>query len=134
METDMVVMHECCAGLDVHKKTVQVCVRRMHAQGKVGKEVAEFGTMTRDILAMGDWMRRRGVTHVAMESTGVFWKPIWNLLEGQFALMVCNAQHVKQVPGRKTDIADCEWLAQLLQYGLLRGSFVPRPRCGTCGT
>ena len=70
-------------------------------------------------------MHSRGVTHVAMESTGVFWKPIWNLLGGQFTLMVCNAQHVKQVPGRKTDIQDCEWLAQLLQYGLLRGSFVP---------
>ncbi len=125
MEKDMLVIHECCAGLDVHKKTIQACVRRMRLHGKVDKDVAQFGTMTRDILNLGDWMRSHGVTHVAMESTGVLWKPIWNLLESQFALMVCNAQHVKQVPGRKTDIQDCEWLAQLLQYGLLRASFVP---------
>jgi transposase len=125
MNTDMAVVHERCAALDVHKKTVTVCARRVDPGGRVQHEVAQFGTMTRELLALGDWMRERGVTQVAMESTGVFWKPIWNVLEGQFTLMVCNAQHVKQVPGRKTDITDCEWLAQLLQYGLLRGSFVP---------
>jgi len=121
----MDVIHQCCAGLDVHKKTIQACVRRLGKRGKVAKEVRQFGTMTREILALAEWLSAEGVTHVAMESTGVFWKPIWNLLEGRFELMLCNARDIKQVPGRKTDVKDCEWLAQLLQYGLLRASFVP---------
>jgi transposase len=125
---DMVVIHACCAGLDVHKKTVVACVRRMEPDGTVFKQTREFPTTTRSILSMADWMASEGVTHVVMESTGVFWKPIWNLLEEPFELMLCNAQHVKQVPGRKTDVKDSEWLAQLLQYGLLRGSFVPPQR------
>ena len=112
---DMAAIHACCAGLDVHKKTVVACVRRMESAGTVFKETREFSTTTRAILSMGDWMASQGVTHVVMESTGVFWKPIWNLLEDQFDLMLCNAQHVKQVPGRKTDVKDSEWLAQLLQ-------------------
>jgi transposase len=83
--------------------------------------------MTRDILSLGDWLSENGVTHLAMESTGVYWKPIWNLLEGRVKMLLVNAQHIKAVPGRKTDLKDCEWIAELLQHGLLRGSFVPPP-------
>jgi transposase len=93
--------------------------------GKVFKEIRTFGTMTRDLLALSDWLTSEGVTHVAMESTGVFWKPIYNILEGEFEILLVNAQHIKNVPGRKTDVKDCEWIAQLLQCGLLRGSFIP---------
>ena len=121
----MDIIFRCCAGLDIHKKTVEVCVRRKDPQGRVHEQTRRFGTMTRQILALSDWLSVQGVTHVVMESTGVFWKPIWNLLEGQFELLLVNAQHVKQVPGRKTDATDAQWLAQLLQYGLLRSSFVP---------
>lgn len=120
----MEIVHEACAGLDVHKKSVSVCVRTVH-QGKVASKVREFGTMTDDILEMGDWMAGLGVKCAAMESTGVYWKPIWNLLEDRFELMLCNARDVKNVPGRKTDVRDCQWLAQLLQHGLLRSSFIP---------
>jgi transposase len=89
------------------------------------KEKKRFGTFTADLLALADWLRSRGVTHIAMESTGVYWKPVWNLLEGQFEVLLVNAQHIKAVPGRKTDQKDSEWIADLLQHGLLRGSFVP---------
>jgi len=93
------------------------------------KEIRTFGTMTPDLLELGDWLNACGVTHVVMESTGVYWKPVWNLLEGQFELLLVNARHIKQVPGRKTDVKDCEWLADLLRHGLLRASFVPeRPQ------
>ncbi|HVV73406.1 MAG TPA: IS110 family transposase [Verrucomicrobiae bacterium] len=116
----------CVAGLDVHKKTVVACVRRLDDRGRAGKQVKTFGTMTADLLQLGDWLGQQGVTHVAMESTGVYWKPIFHLLEGRFAeILLVNAQHIKNVPGRKTDVKDCEWIAQLLQCGLLRGSFVP---------
>jgi transposase len=81
--------------------------------------------MTCDLLALGDWLAENKVTHVAMESTGVFWKPVYNLLEGRFKILLVNAHHIKQVPGRKTDVKDCEWIAQLLQHGLLRPSFIP---------
>jgi transposase len=81
--------------------------------------------MTDDLLALGDWLAGREVTHVAMESTGVYWQPIWNLLEERFTLLLANAHHIKQVPGRKTDVGDCEWIADLLRHGLLKGSFVP---------
>ena len=121
----MDVIYRCCAGLDVHKKTVQACVRRISEGGQVQAETRLFGTMTRDILALGDWLAEHQVTHVAMESTGVFWKPLWNLLEGRFELVLCNAREVKQVPGRKTDVKDCQWLAQLMECGLLKASFVP---------
>lgn len=121
----MDVIHECCAGLDVHKKTVAACVRRIGKGGKVISVVREFDTMTQGILQLGDWLAEQEVTHVAMESTGVYWKPIWNLLEERFTLLLCNARHVRNVPGRKTDVRDCQWLAQLLQYGLLTGSFIP---------
>jgi transposase len=126
----MDIVYSCCAGLDVHKDTVVVCVRRLRtgAKRKTDSQVRTFGTMTEQILALADWLVEEGVTHVAMESTGVYWKPIWNLLEsGPYAMLLVNAQHIKQVPGRKTDVKDCEWIAQLLQCGLLRGSFVPPP-------
>jgi transposase len=118
-------IYPCCAGLDVHKDTVVACLRRIDPAGKARKEVRTFGTMTRDLIALSDWMADEGVTHVAMESTGVYWKPIFNILEGRFHVLLVNAQHIKQVPGRKTDVKDCEWIAQLLQHGLLRGSFIP---------
>ena len=121
----MDIMVQRCAGVDVHKKRVSVCVRRVGPSGKVTSKVREFGTMTKDILAMGDWLDQLEVTDVAMESTGVYWKPLWNLLEDSFTLLLCNPREVKQVPGRKTDMRDCQWLAQLLQYGLLRPSFIP---------
>jgi transposase len=121
----MDILHECCAGLDVHKKTIMVCVRRETARKSPSQKLREFGTTTREILSMADWFAEEGVTHVAMESTGIFWKPIFNLLEGRFSLMLCNAQHIKGVPGHKTDVKDAEWIAQLLQHGLLKPSFVP---------
>jgi transposase len=121
----MDTLYAACAGLDVHKKTVVACVRRRDGGGKTRSQTRTFGTTTAALLDLGDWLGRAGVTHVAMESTGVFWKPIWNLLEGRFEILLVNAQHIKQVPGRKTDVKDAEWIAQLLQHGLLRGSFVP---------
>ena len=125
----MEVIFQCVCGLDVHSASVQACVRRSSEGGQIRQEVRSFGTMTRDILALADWLASEGVTHVAMESTGVYWKPIYNLLEGRFTILLVNAKHVKHVPGRKTDVKDCQWLAQLLQCGLLRGSFVPdRPQ------
>ena len=118
----MQVVHEVCCGLDVHKKSVTACV--LWASGR-RRETRAFGTFTRELLELGDWLRACGVTHVAMESTGVYWKPVWNLLEGQFEVLLVNAQHIKAVPGRKTDQKDSEWIADLLQHGLLRASFVP---------
>ena len=118
----MQVVHEVCCGLDVHKKTVTACV--LWAAGR-RRQTREFGTFTRELLELGDWLRTCGVTHVALESTGVYWKPVWNLLEGQFEVLLVNAQHIKAVPGRKTDQKDSEWIADLLQHGLLRASFVP---------
>jgi len=113
------------AGLDVHKNSVSGCVRCAEGGGRARKEARTFGTMTRDLLKLRDWLAEHKVTHVAMESTGVYWKPIYNILEGEFEVLLVNARHVKNVPGRKTDVKDCEWLAQLLQCGLLKGSFIP---------
>ena len=121
----METLYSICAGLDVHKTTVVACLRRRDVKGKVRQQTRTFGTTTAALLDLSDWLSTSGVTHVAMESTGVYWKPIWNLLEGQFQILLVNAQHIKQVPGRKTDVKDAEWIAQLLQHGLLRGSFVP---------
>jgi transposase len=119
-------LYPCVCGLDVHKKAVVACLRRIGEQGRIHREVRTFGTMTRHLVALREWLRQAEVTHVAMESTGVFWKPVYNVLEGHFAQVVLvNAQHVKNVPGRKTDVGDAEWIAQLLQCGLLRASFVP---------
>lgn len=119
-------LYACVCGLDVHKKFVVACVRRIGEAGRVSREIRRFETMTRNLRALQEWLSGEGVTHVAMESTGVFWKPIVNILEGHFhQVMVVNAQHVKNVPGRKTDVRDAEWIAQLLQCGLLTPSFVP---------
>lgn len=116
---------QCCAGLDVHKESVEACVRRIEANGQTYQQTHHWGTMTGDISMMADWMAAQGVTHVAMESTGVFWKPIFNILESRFKVLLVKARHLKQVPGRKSDIRDCQWIAQLLQCGLLKGSFIP---------
>ena len=121
----MRIMYRCCAGLDVHKETVQCCVRRVEPDGSLQETVRQFGTMTDDLWEMVESLKAQGVTHVAMESTGVFWKPIYNLLEEHFSIVLVNPAHCQQVPGRKTDVKDCQWLAELLQYGLLRGSFIP---------
>jgi transposase len=121
----MDVLHDCCAGLDVHKKTVVACVRRVDPAGKVSKSIKTFATMTADLLDLSDWLAAQGVKVVAMESTGSYWKPVFNLLEARFEVVLVNAHHIKQVPGRKTDVRDSEWIAQLLQHGLLRPSFIP---------
>jgi len=123
----MDILYACCAGLDVHKETVVATVRRRLDNGKVRQQTRTYGTLTDQLLEFADWLEAEGVTHLAMESTGVYWKPIWNLLEERFEILLVNAQHVKHVPGRKTDVKDSEWIAQLLQCGLLRGSFVPPP-------
>jgi len=121
----MDVVHERCCGLDVHKRTVVACLVTPRANGTPQKVIRTFDTMTADLLALADWLEAAACTHVALESTSAYWKPVWNVLEGSFALLLVNAQHVKQVPGRKTDVRDCEWLADLLRHGLLRASFVP---------
>lgn len=121
----MQVIYRCCCGLDVHKKLIVACLISSNEAGELQKEIRSFTSMTKDILALADWLTSAGCTHVAMESTGVYWRPIWNLLEEQFGLLLVNAQHIKAVPGRKTDIKDAEWIADLLQHGLLRASFVP---------
>jgi len=121
----MHVVYERCRGLDVHKTSVVACLLLTERDGRVHKEVRTFGTMTAELLALADWLLAAGCTHVAMESTGVYWRPIWHLLEGRFTLLLVNARHIKAVPGRKTDVRDSEWIADLLQHGLLRPSFVP---------
>jgi transposase len=121
----MDIIFPCCAGLDVHKKTVVACIRRLGPEGQPEEQVRTFGTMTGDLLELADWLATHGVTTVAIESTGVYWKPVYYILEDLFPVMLVNAQHIKQVPGRKTDVKDCQWIAELLQYGLLHPSFVP---------
>lgn len=119
------VVYPNCAGLDVHKKFVTVCRLTVTKQGQVQKELREYSTMTADLQAMAAWLAEGGVTHVAMESTGVYWHPINNILEGRFEIFLVNAQAVKRMPGRKTDLKDAEWLATLMQHGLLQRSFIP---------
>jgi transposase len=119
------VLHKRCCGLDLHKRSVTACRIVPSRDGQPVKEIRTFGTMTAELLALGDWLAAGGVTHVAMESTGVYWKPVWNLFEDRFTLLLVNAAHVKVVPGRKRDVGDAQWLAELLRHGLLRGSFVP---------
>jgi transposase len=121
----MEVLYAVCCGLDVHKASVTACLRSPGDGARRRQEVRTFGTTTRELLRLVDWLTTAGCTHVAMESTGVYWRPVYNLLEGGFELFLVNAHHVKAVPGRKTDVRDSEWLAQLLELGLLRGSFVP---------
>src|SRR5919108_1064123 len=116
----MQVIYERCCGLDVHKRTITACVLKWLGSDWQ-KEIRQFGTMTKDLLGLSDFLVREGCTHVAMESTGVYWKPVYNILEGQFELLVVNAQHLKAVPGRKTDVRDAEWIAELLAHGLLPG-------------
>jgi transposase len=122
----MEVLYPRCAGLDVHKDTVVVCVRCVSKP--VHREVRTFGTTTRELSALADWLESHGCANVAMEATGVYWKPIWHLLEGRFELVLANAQHVRNVPGRKTDVNDASWIAELLAHGLIRSSFVPPAR------
>ena len=121
----MEVLHPHCAGLDIHKETVVACVRHMSG-GKVKTEVRTFATMTGTLLDLSAWLATEQITHIAMEATGVYWKPVWHILsDGEFQLVLANAAHVKNVPGRKTDVKDAEWLADLMAHGLIRASFVP---------
>jgi transposase len=121
----MQIVYERCAGLDVHKKSVMACLITPAANGQRRKERQTFSTMTADLVRLREWLTEQQCSQVAMESTGVFWRPIFNILEGHVEVMVVNAQHIKAVPGRKTDIKDAEWIADLLQHGLLRPSFIP---------
>ena len=121
----MQVIHQYCCGLDVHKKTVVACILITSQDGSVQKKVRTFSTMTVDLLALVDWLQASQITHVALESTGVYWHPVFNLLEEDFSIILVNAQHMKALPGRKTDIKDSEWIADLLRHGLLRASFIP---------
>src|SRR5260221_2877178 len=121
----MELLHRRCCGLDVHKETVVACLRLV-SDGKVTTEVRTFQTTTADLLRLSEWLAANGCTHVAMEATGVYWKPVWHILDdGEFELVLANAAHVKNVPGRKTDVNDAMWLAELLAHGLIRASFVP---------
>jgi len=120
----MEIMYARCAGIDIHKRMVMTHARLVEA-GRVVREIRESGTFTKELLELRDWLKDRGVTHVAMESTGSYWRPVYNILEGEFELLVCNARHIKNVPGRKTDVKDAEWIAELLAHGLLKPSFVP---------
>ena len=121
----METVFERVGALDVHKAQVTACVRVPAAGGRREQELAEFATTVRGLVALRDWLEAQRVTHVAMEASGVFWQPVWHVLEDAFELTLCNARHVKQVPGRKTDVSDAAWLCQLMEAGLLRGSFVP---------
>jgi transposase len=120
----MDLQHPKCAGLDVHQHTVVACARLV-AGSTVRHERRTFGTTTADLLALSDWLTAHDCTHVAMESTGVYWKPIWQVLDGQFTLVLANARHIRNIPGRKSDVNDATWIADLLAHGLIRGSFVP---------
>src|SRR5215207_2601292 len=119
-EDVMEIIHPCCCGLDVHAKTVVACLIK-HGR----RQTRTFSTMTDDLLHLSDWLTTEGCTHVAIESTGVYWKPVFNILEGPLSVILVNARDVKAMPGRKTDVRDCEWLADLLRHGLLRASFIP---------
>ncbi|MCA1598600.1 MAG: IS110 family transposase, partial [Chloroflexi bacterium] len=128
-EEPIVVLHPRCCGIDVHKKAVQACLLVSDVTGGAHPLVRTFATTTEALLDLLDWLEEAGCTHVAMESTGVYWKPLYNLLEGHLEVLVVNAQHMRNVPGRKTDVADATWIAGLLRHGLLRASFIPdRPQ------
>ena len=117
----MEIVIERGCGMDIHKQFVVACI-----MGKgIKKEIRRFGTFTEDLLELKEWLKSKGITHVAMESTGVYWKPIFNILEEDFKILLVNATHIKNVPGRKTDVLDSEWLCKLLRTGLLKGSFIP---------
>jgi transposase len=121
----MQILYPCCAGLDVHKKSVVACRLTQDSHHQPIVELRTYTTLTPDLLRLADWLRAGGVTHVALESTGVYWQPVYNLLEAEFTLLLVNPRHFKNVPGRKTDVKDAQWLAELLQVGLLKASFVP---------
>lgn len=121
----MRIIYKRCCGMDVHKKVIVACLLVLDHHGELHRQIKKFGTMTKDLLEMLDWLQEAGCTHVAMESTGVYWKPIYNILEGHLEVVVVNAQHLKGVPGRKTDVLDAEWLAECFQLGLLKASFIP---------
>jgi transposase len=123
--TGMQVVHERCCGLDVHKKTVVACILITLANGEVQRHLRTFSTMTAGLLALSDWLESLAVTVIAMESTGIYWRPVFNLLEEGRSVILVNAQHMKAIPGRKTDLKDSEWLADLLRHGLLKASFIP---------
>ncbi len=116
-------LYSQCAGLDVHQASISACV--MIGERQIKKEIKQFGTMTQDLLELKEWLKSFGVTHVAMESTGIYWKPVFNILENSFTVVLANARHIKNVPGRKTDVNDCEWICRLMRNGLLSGSFIP---------
>jgi len=120
----MELLHKRCAGLDVHKDTVVACVRIL-SKTRTRREVQTFSTTTEGLLKLGDWLGEHEVTHAVMESTGVYWKPVWHVLEGMVDLSLANAAEVRNLPGRKSDVNDAQWLADLLAHGLLRRSFVP---------
>ena len=121
----MNVVYERCCGIDVHKQSVVACVVMPGVDGRPVKETRSFSTLSGELNALAQWLQAQGCTHVAMESTGVYWKPVYNLLEGEFKILVVNAEHIKQIAGRKTDVSDAEWIADLLRHGLLKGSFIP---------
>jgi transposase len=121
----MRVVNPICAGIDVHKKSVKVCLITRDSAGQRHEEVRTFATMTRELLALRDWLQDNNCKVIAMESTGVYWKPLFNLFEGDFEVLLVNPVHIKQVPGRKTDVKDCQWIAELLEHGLLKASFIP---------
>jgi transposase len=121
----MRIVHTTCAGIDVHKRDITVCLITQNAAGQRVQEVRTFGMVTKDLLGMRDWLQDHGCEVVAIESTGVYWKPVFNLLEDDFEVLLVNPAYLKHVPGRKTDVKDSEWIAELLGHGLLRGSFIP---------
>lgn len=129
----MEIVHRSCAGIDIGKRSVKVCVITSGPRSVPQKEIRTFGMLTRDLLALADWPDDVGVEAAAMEATGSYWKPLWNLLEERFELLLANAAHLKAVPGRKTDVRDAEWIAELFRHGLLRASFIPpRPERELC--
>jgi transposase len=121
----MEVILEHCAGMDVHQETIVVCTLNTDAEGQVQSEVRTFGTLTKHLFELLKWLESKSITHVAMESTGIYWKPVYNILEGYFDVTLANAQRIKNVPGRKTDVCDAEWIAKLLRVGLIEASFIP---------
>jgi len=123
----MEVMYSHCAGIDVHKKTVVVCAITPQPEGGFAQITRTFSTLTAGLLQMLDWLVGLGCTHVAMESTGEYWRPVYNILEGNLEVLLVNARHMKAVPGRKTDVKDAQWTGELLQHGLLKASFIPPP-------
>jgi transposase len=122
----MKIFYNCCCGMDVHRSFIKANLRKKGGKGENDvDEVRKFGTMTRDLLALGDWLKEAGCTHIAIESSGVFWKPVFNVLDSDFEIILVNAHHYRAVPGHKTDARDCRWLGELLQHGLLKASFIP---------